>query len=144
MKRLIATTAVLFAAAIGISAYASLQGNSFAVRSTDVGALLLLDDSNTAIYGFDVVNYFTEATPTEGSDQFTTQYQGATWKFATATNQQAFEADPQHYIPAYGGYCAWGVAEKNDLFDGRRGIVVDRSAIQRWIAERSTTFTLRV
>jgi YHS domain len=35
---------------------------------------------------------------------------GATWYFASAENRDRFAADPERYVPQYGGYCAWAVA----------------------------------
>jgi hypothetical protein len=33
-----------------------------------------------------------------------------TYLFANKKNRKMFEADPEKYLPAYGGYCAYGVA----------------------------------
>lgn len=62
-----------------------------------------------AIGGYDSVSYFS-GKPMPGSDRFTTQYKGATFKFATAANLAAFKADPDRYAPQYGGHCAWAAA----------------------------------
>lgn len=64
----------------------------------------------TAIRGYDPVAFFTEARPVEGSRQFTHKWKGATWRFASAQNRDAFAAAPDRYAPQYGGYCAYGVA----------------------------------
>lgn len=66
--------------------------------------------SNEAIDGYDAVAYFTEGKPVEGSDDFTFEYQGAEWKFASQEHLDLFKADPQAYAPQYGGYCAYAVA----------------------------------
>lgn len=63
-----------------------------------------------AIGGTDPVAYFKQGKPVSGSDEFTTQYDGVTWKFSSAANRDAFKADPQKYAPAYGGYCATGAS----------------------------------
>jgi len=67
--------------------------------------------SGVAASGYDVVAYFTESRPVEGSGDFTAEYDGATWRFASAANRDAFRADPARYAPQYGGYCAWAVAQ---------------------------------
>ncbi len=79
--------------------------------------LIAVDQANQAIHGYDPVAYFTVGEAKPGSDEFTTEWAGATWRFAMAEHKAAFEADPEKYAPQYGGYCAWGVAAKNDLFD---------------------------
>lgn len=63
-----------------------------------------------AIRGYDPVAYFTQEEPVEGSPEFTFDYLGATWRFASAENRDLFAADPKKYAPQYGGYCAWAVA----------------------------------
>lgn len=63
-----------------------------------------------AIRGTDPVAYFTEGKPIEGSRKFTHAWKGATWRFASAANRDAFAAAPDKYAPQYGGYCAYGVA----------------------------------
>lgn len=67
--------------------------------------------SNVGASGYDVVAYFTEGRPVEGSKEFTAKHDGATWRFASAANRDAFAADPARYAPQYGGYCAWAVAQ---------------------------------
>jgi len=63
-----------------------------------------------AIGGTDPVAYQTEGQPVAGSDDFTAEYAGATWKFASAENRDTFLADPEKYAPAYGGYCTTGMS----------------------------------
>ena len=63
-----------------------------------------------AIRGYDPVAYFTQDKPVEGSSAHSFEYQGATWQFASAENRELFAANPEKYALAYGGYCAWAVA----------------------------------
>ena len=64
-----------------------------------------------AIEGYDPVAYFTDGKPVEGSQEYTAEYDGATWRFASAEHRDMFEADPMKYAPQFGGYCAYGVAQ---------------------------------
>ncbi|RED18140.1 YHS domain-containing (seleno)protein [Pontivivens insulae] len=64
-----------------------------------------------AIRGYDPVAYFTEGRPVEGSGDFQSEWNGATWSFANAENKALFDADPEAYAPQYGGYCAWAVSQ---------------------------------
>lgn len=66
-----------------------------------------------AIRGYDTVAYFTEGKPVEGKDAFSTEWEGATWKFASQNHLDLFTGDPEKYAPQYGGYCAYGVAVGN-------------------------------
>lgn len=72
---------------------------------------LVFTTDEGAIRGYDPVAYFTVAKPIRGSDQFTTRWQGATFKFSSAANLELFEAEPAAYAPQYGGYCAYAVSK---------------------------------
>lgn len=76
-----------------------------------------LDGDGLALRGYDPVAYFTEGAPTPGSTTYTASFEGATYRFVSAANQETFEADPARYVPAYGGYCAFGTA-MGRKFDG--------------------------
>jgi YHS domain-containing protein len=64
-----------------------------------------------AVKGYDVVAYFTDSKPMKGDKQYTAEHEGVTWRFANAENRDKFTADPEKYVPQYGGYCAFGVAK---------------------------------
>jgi hypothetical protein len=65
---------------------------------------------NIAIEGYDPVAYFTEGAAHKGSPEITTEWQGATWQFASAENRDLFVKDPRAYAPQFGGLCTEGVA----------------------------------
>ena len=64
-----------------------------------------------AIRGYDPVAYHLQAQPAKGTPQFSYQWRGATWLFATAENRDRFQAEPERYAPQYGGYCAYAVSK---------------------------------
>jgi hypothetical protein len=64
-----------------------------------------------AVKGYDPVAYFAEAEPTPGNPAISYQWQGANWLFSTPEHRAAFMADPAHYAPQFGGYCAFAVAQ---------------------------------
>ena len=63
-----------------------------------------------AVHGYDSVAYFSEQRPIEGSAAFVQRWHGAEWRFASREHQVAFAANPEHYAPQYGGYCAFAVS----------------------------------
>ena len=63
-----------------------------------------------AVSGYDVVSYHQDGGPTRGDGSFVSDYDGETYLFASQENQASFDADPEKYVPAYGGYCAYGVS----------------------------------
>ncbi len=67
-------------------------------------------DSGIAADGYDVVAYFSDNAATRGQEEFSTDYDAQTWHFSTAANRDAFVANPQKYIPQYGGYCAYAAS----------------------------------
>lgn len=66
--------------------------------------------SAVAIAGYDAVAYHTMGKAVKGSPKFTTYWMHAAWHFANAGHRDLFAADPEKYAPAYGGYCAYGIA----------------------------------
>lgn len=66
--------------------------------------------STPAVQGYDVVSYQTGKRPLRGNGNFTSIYQGATYQFSSKANLATFESNPEKYVPAYGGYCAFGVS----------------------------------
>jgi len=66
--------------------------------------------STPGISGYDPVSYFTESAPQRGSGYHVADYQGVTYAFASEEHKVMFEANPGKYAPAYGGWCAYGVA----------------------------------
>ena len=64
-----------------------------------------------AINGYDPVGYFTMSKPVEGDAGITSDWNGATFRFASADNKAMFDADPEKYAPKYGGYCAYAVSK---------------------------------
>ena len=72
---------------------------------------ILVTDGGYAIDGYDPVAYFVDGAPSRGSTDYPVQWSGATWLFASEQHQKLFEENPERYAPAYGGWCAYGVAE---------------------------------
>lgn len=63
-----------------------------------------------AINGYDAVAYHEQQRPVKGKSKFTAEWDGATWRFASAENRDRFASAPQRWAPEYGGYCAWAVS----------------------------------
>ncbi len=67
--------------------------------------------NGAAIGGYDTVAFHTQRAPVLGSSQFTAEYQGVTWHFASAANRDLFAASPAKFAPAYGGWCSAGASK---------------------------------
>src|SRR5688572_1294169 len=70
----------------------------------------IFETAGVAIAGYDPVAYFTDSKPVEGSKEHTFDWNGASWRFASAEHRVAFARNPDKYAPQYGGYCAFGVS----------------------------------
>lgn len=66
------------------------------------------DKSGLAVAGYDPVSYF-EGSPLIGSRNYEFKYAGARYWFSSMANQKKFEANPENYIPKYGGWCAYAL-----------------------------------
>jgi YHS domain-containing protein len=82
-------------------------------NADELGAINTLGSDGVAIRGTDPVAYFTESRPVAGDPAITLDYRGAEWRFASEENKSLFASEPEKYAPAYGGYCAYGVAQGN-------------------------------
>lgn len=94
-----------------------------------------------ALQGYDVVAYFTLGKPTKGSKDYTATYQGATYRFSSAANRDAFKADPDRYAPQFGGYCAYAASinklspispDQWEIVDGRLILQHNKRATDAW------------
>jgi YHS domain-containing protein len=97
--------------------------------------------SSLAVSGYDPVAYFKEGKPVEGRSEHELEWNGATWRFSSAENLAAFEADPEAFAPQYGGYCAWAVSQgytaSTDptawrIVDGKLYLNYSRGVQRRW------------
>jgi len=61
-----------------------------------------------ALEGYDPVSYFTNK-PEEGNEKIRTSYKGIVYQFASQANLTKFNAAPDKYEPAYGGWCAYAM-----------------------------------
>jgi YHS domain-containing protein len=96
MKPLLAT---LCALALSVGALAQTSINT-------VGS-----DDRTAISGFDPVGFLAEKKALPGSPALSHDYGGAKWLFSSPENLEAFRANPEKFVPAWGGQCAWAISE---------------------------------
>ncbi|MEM6450854.1 MAG: YHS domain-containing (seleno)protein [Cyanobacteria bacterium P01_D01_bin.105] len=100
---------------------------------------------NLAIGGADPVAYFDDGLAAgefvEGSADYTHEWKGVTWQFASAENRDAFAAEPEKYAPQYGGYCAWAAAQNQlagispgawSVVDGKLYLNANKNIQARW------------
>ena len=81
-----------------------------AAAGTDSPAPAVNADKGIGLKGYDPVAYFVNGAPTKGSEQYSFVWKGVTYRFASAGNLEKFKADPEKYLPQYGGYCAYAMS----------------------------------
>ena len=108
------------------------------------GEELNLDETGLLMQGYDPVSYH-DAGPQRGNRNLEASYQGARIHFVSEGNLERFLDDPERYMPAYGGYCAYGVrmGQKFDIdpfsyhvSGGRLYLMLDRSTRLLWAQNR--------
>jgi YHS domain-containing protein len=74
------------------------------------GFLVNLNDKGVIIEGYDAVSYFTNKKPAKGTEQYKTEYNGASYWFASDENLRLFKKEPAKYAPQYGAFCGYAVS----------------------------------
>jgi YHS domain-containing protein len=92
--------------------------------------------------GHDPVAYFTVGQPVEGDSRYVANHNGITYRFSSADNLKAFSKDPEAYVPAYGGFCAFGTAMGRKfpgdptawkIVDGRLYLNLNKTVQKQWV-----------
>jgi YHS domain-containing protein len=127
----------LFLSAIAVSAVSALSTPAFAKKPSVYTGIV----AGVGAGGYDVVSYFTDGAPKKGNAKFVANYNGAKWYFTSAEHMKTFQASPGKYAPAYGGYCAYavanGVTAKGDpklwkIVGGKLYLNLNKVAQSRW------------
>lgn len=128
---------LLLPAAMAVGHVASMRAAAAAGKSPVFTGLI----DGVGAGGYDVVAYFNANAATPGRADITAVHDGVTYRFASAENRDTFAAAPDRYLPQYGGYCAYAVAngytakidpEAWSVVDGKLYLNFNRSVRARW------------
>jgi len=64
-----------------------------------------------AIKGYDPVAYFTVGRPVPGLPAIEYEWDGYLYRFSLAEHRDLFKADPVHYAPQFGNFCAMALSK---------------------------------
>ncbi len=95
MKQLLIFTTILFFSITTIFAQDNKANN--------------IDNSNIALQGYSPVSYADLGLAQKGVKEFKSEYKKIVYYFTSAEQKATFEANPEKYLPMYGGFCAFGV-----------------------------------
>ena len=81
-----------------------------------------------------------------GEKEFEYSWQGAQWRFASSANRDLFAANPEHYLPKYGGFCSAAMVsgkkapvdpEAWKIVNGKLYLGYSKSSSEKWYRNAS-------
>ena len=145
MKKLIITAALL--SSVAIVAGCSLPSKDMIDGSGESHAYYHANNipsHGVALEGYCPVAYFAVGKPLRGTPEYAASHEGVTYHFVSAEAKQEFLRKPEQYVPAYGGWCAFGMAVEDKfpvdptqfkIVDGRLMLFLrneDVDALELW------------
>ena len=106
--------------------------------------LVNVDKKGVILKGYDPVAYFKQSRAVKGSPKYSSQYEGATYYFASNEDKAEFDKSPAKYAPQYGGFCANSMRKHkiNDvdpnqflIYKGKLYVCSGESAIKEFSAK---------
>ncbi len=101
-------------------------------------------NSTVGVAGYDLVSYQNAKRPVRGNGHYLSVHDGVTYLFESQANKAAFDANPDQYLPAYGGYCAFGASvgkkfvgdpEVWRVIEGRLYLNLDTNIQDDWLKD---------
>jgi YHS domain-containing protein len=97
------------------------------------------------LQGHDAVAFHVDGKPVKGEPTIMAEYGGYRYLFSSDANKATFEEQPEKYLPAYGGYCAYGVSldvlapvdiDTWEIIDGRLHLNFSQAVKQKFSGNR--------
>jgi len=115
------------------------------VKKAEPAAIMSV--KQVALEGYDPVAYFTSAKAHKADGTYSYSYEGLTWNFETSDNLESFKADPAKYVPVFGGFCAYELADEElayskpefwHIHNGQVYLFSRKSAQEKWFKDMDT------
>ena len=87
-----------------------LTQNAAPSEEKSTNAAANVDGDGVILKGYDAVAYFKQGKALKGNPAIASTHQGVRYLFASAANKADFDRHPAKYVPQYGAFCAYGVA----------------------------------
>ena len=96
---------------------------------------------NLMLKGHDPVAYFTMGKPVPGKVEIALAHDGLDYRFVSEEHRRMFVANPERFVPKYGGFCSQGAAyavmfggepENFQIINDRLHIYGDAGAMKAW------------
>ena len=101
------------------------------VSDLGLGTPWNLGKQQLAIEGYDPVGYFPEGggAPSRGDAKIEALLEGARYRFASEAHRAWFLAEPDRYRPKYGGWCAYAMAEGDEVEIDPRSFLIENGRL---------------
>ena len=142
MKTLVST------ALIGLVLVAFTAPAALAEDENNVSTGYTLAGAPLGLHGSDPVALIETGIRLDGTAEFAAVHEGVAYYFASRANLRTFRRNPEQYIPAYGGFCAVGVAlgKKLDgdprfsaVRDGQLYVFVNEEILRNFLNDEAGT-----
>ncbi|MBT3143543.1 hypothetical protein DS909_10390 [Phaeobacter gallaeciensis] len=139
------TASFLHATALAVTL--ALASPVFAADEYNVSNGFSLNGNPLGMHGVDPVSMFQDGAPAVGDAKYTSSHDGVDYYFSTAEAQQGFDADPENYLPQFGGFCAFGVfvgkkldgdVRYADIVDGKLYLFVNAAIFQKYQEDKTS------
>jgi YHS domain-containing protein len=141
------TIDTLIATAALIGAF-TFTNAAFAADEYNVSTGTTLSNVGVALRGDDAVALATDLEVTPGHAKYTVEHDGVAYYFSSEDTMKLFVADPERYLPQYGGFCAYGVAIGKkldasprfaDIVDGKLYVFLNAVAFGKYKEDKAGT-----
>lgn len=121
---------------------------AFAADEYNVSTGTTLTNAGIALRGNDVVALATGLKVKAGYARHTVERDGVAYYFASEKTMKQFQANPERYMPQYGGFCAFGVAigkkldaapRYADIVDGKLYVFLNEVAFGKYKEDKAGT-----
>lgn len=100
---------LLLAAAVLLAGCGAMNAQNPGGQLSPVNAITSDSEDHLMLFGADVVAYFSENRFVQGLPEYRSEVEGVDFHFASPEHKAMFDADPDAFIPQYGGYCTNGI-----------------------------------
>lgn len=123
---------------------------ALAVDEYNVSTGTTVEGQGVALRGNDSVALFTGLDVTPGYARFTVVHDNVAYYFASEETMQQFSADPEAFMPQYGGFCAFGVAKGlkldgspryADVVDGKLYLFLNAGVFENYMKDKAGTIS---
>ncbi len=136
-------TAILFAVCMLVAGNPAFAADEYNVSTGITAAGVPL-----GLHGVDAVALATLGAVAEGDATYTVVEDGNAYYFASQESADRFSANPDQYLPQFGGFCAFAVAVGRkfdgdpmfaDIVDGKLYVFVNGAVFQRYLENKEET-----